>query len=93
MVVNLPDTVKGRGLAAPCAKETGVELAVVISGRANFRDKANISGKVAAEVKKGSVLIIEEQDGPGSPWYKVTDALTGRKGWVHGDVIKIVYKR
>lgn len=82
------------GTATPCASpSSGIEIAVVIKPRANLRKNANISGEVVGDVKKDSTLVIEEYDGPGSPWYRVTDVLTGKRGWIHGDVIKIAYKK
>ena len=77
--------------AAPCAQSAPVRIALVIKGVANLRDQANVAGAVVAEVKEGSALVIEGEDGPGSPWYRVTDVRTGRQGWVHGNVIKITY--
>ena len=38
-------------------------------------------------------LVVEKEDGPGSPWYEVTDVATGQRGWVHGNVIKITYRK
>ena len=68
-------------------------IAVVVKGVSNLRDRANIAGAVVAEVKKGDALVVEAEDGPGSPWYEVTDVGTGRRGWVHGNVIRIAYHR
>lgn len=79
--------------AAPCPGPQNVRVAVVIRARANLRDRANIAGAAVASVRAGAALVIEAEDGPGSPWFKVTDVTTGKKGWVHGDVIRITYTR
>jgi len=96
LVVKVPafdsaSTVRGN---APCAEESpAVLLAVVIKGRVNLRGRANIAGGVVGKVSKGSVLVIEAEDGPGSPWYRVTEVPSGKAGWIHGDAIKIAYRR
>jgi hypothetical protein len=79
--------------AAPCPGAPALRVAVVIKARANLRDRANIAGAAVASVRAGSALVIEAEDGPGSPWFKVTDVQTGKKGWVHGDVIRVTYTR
>ena len=95
LIVNVPapdstPTVRGN---FPCSEPPALLLAVVTKGRVNLRGRANIAGGVVGEVTKGSVLVIEEEDGLGSPWYRVTEVTTGKAGWVHGDVIKIAYRR
>lgn len=78
---------------APCPGKADLRIAVVIKARANLRDRANIAGATLASVRGGAALVIEAEDGPGSPWYKVTDVATGKQGWVHGDLIRITYAR
>jgi hypothetical protein len=79
--------------AAPCADAAHVRVALVIRAVANLRDRANVAGAVVGEVPKGGALVVEAEDGPGSPWYKVTDVLSGRQGWVHGNTIRIAYQK
>ena len=92
-VVNVPSASASEPAAAPCDGAPRVRVAVVVKGVANLRDRANIAGAVVAEARHGAALVIEGEDGLGSPWYRVTDVLSGRQGWVHGNVIKIVYQK
>lgn len=95
LVVKVPSSESTAAARAnsPCAEPPPLVLAVVIKGRVNLRGRANIAGGVVGGVSKGSVLVIEGDDGAGSPWYRVTDVQSGKAGWIHGDVIKIAYRR
>lgn len=92
-VVVAPRDPSEASAAAPCADAAPIRVALVIRGVANLRDRANIAGAVVGEVRKGGALVIEREDGPGSPWYEVTDVASGRRGWVHGNVIRVAYQR
>lgn len=90
-VVNVPSS-----SATPTTRPCGTaefRVAIVVRAVANLRDRANIAGTVVGEAKRGSALVVEKEDGSGSPWYEVTDVATGQRGWVHGNVIKIAYRK
>ena len=97
LVVNVPTSggaaAAGPAANTPCPVSPAVSLAVVIKSRVNLRGRANIAGGVVGEVGKDSVLVVEAEDGPGSPWYRVTDVRSGKAGWIHGDAIKVTYRR
>jgi Bacterial SH3 domain len=69
-----------------------IEIAVVISERANLREQPNQTGPVITEVREGNALVLTGQPRVGG-WYSVVDVITGKEGWIHGNTIRIAYKR
>lgn len=71
---------------------TMIEIAVVITEKANLREQPSQTGPVVMEVKEGNALVLTGQPRVGG-WYSVVDVITGKEGWVHGNTIRIAYKR
>jgi|SRR5215510_9836147 len=66
-----------------------IEIAVVIRQKANLRDSPNQFSNVIQEVSEGNaVVLLNERTGG---WYKVTDVITGKQGWIHGNTIRIAF--
>jgi acyl-homoserine lactone acylase PvdQ len=61
---------------------------VVSSTKANLRDTPNASSQVLLELEKGEALDILEEKAAG-PWYKVRHISSGKRGWVHGNTIRL----
>jgi hypothetical protein len=76
----------------PPAPTPTLEIAVVIAEKANLREQPNQTGTVIVEVKEGNALVLTGQPRIGG-WYSVVDVITGKEGWVHGNTIRIAYKR
>jgi hypothetical protein len=68
--------------------EPGNQIAVVIANEANVRDDSSPNGAVLFNAEKNDLLLLDGDDQSG-PWYRVIQARTGQKGWIHSDVIRL----
>ena len=80
------------GTAESTSPTTMIEIAVVITEKANLREQPSQTGPVITEVKEGNALVLTGQPRVGG-WYSVVDVITGKEGWIHGNTIRIAYKR
>lgn len=76
----------------PAQKDSGVDIAIVTATMANIRDEASELSAVVLRVNRDSVLALVDTT-PVGPWYNIIDVKSGKEGWVHGSVIRIVYTR
>ena len=71
-------------------EDPGIDVAVVISIRANLRERPSTSSTVLREVKRGDVFALVNRI-PVGPWYNVIHIKSSTEGWINGNTIRIQY--
>lgn len=71
-------------------QDPGIDLAVVISTRANLRERPSLSSKVLRELEQGEALAVVSR-APVGPWYNVIHIESSTEGWINGNTITIRY--
>lgn len=87
-LASLPSpTAQPSPLEKPQPRESGD--AIIISTRANLREKPNASSVVVIELAQDAQLGLV-QPKPTGAWYNVRDLVSGKSGWIHGNEIKLM---
>src|SRR6266478_8072058 len=71
-------------------EDPGIDVAIVISIRANLRERPSTSSTVLREVKRGDVFALVNRI-PVGPWYSVIHIKSSTEGWINGNTIRIQY--